>query len=186
MIFGMNIRFNPGAIPSTVHQKARDRTSNKARFKSRRPLPSRLLVIANLFFIASFSASFSASAQTETFRARLSPMPTTPQTVNEITGGGEVILTLVGNTLTIEGSFEGMSSTATAAHVHNAPPARLGPVVHTLKFTDATAGEVTAQLQLSDDQVAELKANNFYIQVHSINNPSGELRGWIFLRSHFQ
>jgi hypothetical protein len=181
MIFGKNIRFNPGAIPSAAHQKVRDRTRNKARFKSCRSLPFRLLAIASLFFIAPFSAS----AQTETFRARLSPMPTTPQTVNEITGGGEVILTLIGNTLTIEGSFERMSSTAMAAHVHNAPPARLGPVVHTLKFTDATAGEITAQLQLSDDQVAELKANNFYIQVHSMNNPSGELRGWVFLRSHF-
>ena len=186
MIFGKNIRFNPDAIPGTAHQKARDRSRTKAHFKSRRSLPFRLLVIASLFLIASFSASFSASAQTETFRARLSPMPTTPQTVNEITGGGEVILTLIGNTLTIEGSFEEMSSTAIAAHVHNAPPARLGPVVHTLKITDAIAGEITAQLQLSDAQVAELKANNFYIQIHSMNNPSGELRGWVFLRSHFQ
>jgi|TARA_B110000483_G_C18100584_1_gene505656 hypothetical protein len=182
MIFGRNIRFNPDTIRNAVHQKARDRTLNKARFKSRRFLPFRLLVIASVFFIAPFFAS----AQTETFRARLSPMPTTPQTVNEITGGGEVILTLIGNTLTVEGSFEGMSSTAMAAHVHNSPPARLGPVVHTLKFTDAAAGEITAQLQLSDDQVADLKANNFYIQVHSMNNPSGELRGWVFLSSHFQ
>lgn len=139
-----------------------------------------LMLISSLFFAPSISA------QTEVFRARLSPMPTTPQTVNEIIGEGEVILSLAGNTLTIEGSFEGMSSTATAAHVHKGPPARPGPVIHTLNITDATAGGITAQLQLSDDEIVELKANSFYIQIHSINNPAGELRGWVFLRSHFQ
>lgn len=149
-------------------------------YAARRFFAPLLMLIASLFIIPSISA------QTEVFRARLSPMPTTPQTVNEIIGEGEVILTLTGNTLTIEGSFEGMSSTATAAHVHNGPPARPGPVIHTLDITDATAGEITAQLQLSNDEVAELKANSFYIQIHSINNPAGELRGWVFLRSHFQ
>jgi hypothetical protein len=139
-----------------------------------------------LMFIASLFIMPPVSAQSEVFRARLSPMPTTPQTVNEILGKGEVILTLAANTLTITGSFEGMSSTATAAHVHNGPPARPGPVIHTLNATDAPTGEITAQLQLSDDEIAELKANNFYIQIHSINNPLGELRGWVFLRSHFQ
>lgn len=143
-------------------------------------LAPQLLLITSLFFAPI------VSAQTEVFRARLSPMPTTPQTVNEILGEGEVILTLSGNTLTVEGRFEGMSSTATAAHVHNGPPAQPGPVIHTLNISDASAGEITAQLQLSDEQIAELKANNFYIQIHSVNNPPGELRGWVFLRSHFQ
>ena len=40
--------------------------------------------------------SVNAVAQSGTFRARLSPMPTTPQTVTTITGEGEVILTLEG------------------------------------------------------------------------------------------
>lgn len=150
------------------------------RYATSRLFTTQLILIASLFFMPAISA------QTEVFRARLSPMPTTPQTVNEIIGEGEVILTLAGNTLTIEGSFEGMSSTATAAHVHNGPPARPGPVIHTLSITDDTAGEITAELQLNDDEIAELKANNFYIQIHSINNPPGELRGWVFLRSHFQ
>ena len=71
--------------------------------------------------------SVSAVAQSETFRARLSPMPTTPQTVTTITGEGEVILTLNGNTLTVTGDFAGMNSAATMAHVHNGPPAQPGP-----------------------------------------------------------
>ena len=127
----------------------------------------------------------STSLAQEVYRARLSPMPTTPQTVTEILGEGEVILTLSGNTLEVSGTFEGMSSSATGAHLHNGPPAQPGPVVHTLEIDQATGGEISATLELSDEQVTALRNNELYVQVHSENNAPGELRGWIFLRSHF-
>ena len=127
--------------------------------------------------------SVSAVAQSETFRARLSPMPTTPQTVTTITGEGEVILTLNGNTLTVTGDFAGMNSAATMAHVHNGPPAQPGPVVHQLEVTKMTGGEISAVLELTDEQVMALHNNELYIQVHSETNPPGELRGWVFARN---
>lgn len=136
------------------------------------------LLLATLLLI-----SASAQAQTETYRARLSPMPTTPQTVATITGEGEVILTLNGNMLSVSGSFSGMSSVATMAHVHNGPPAQPGPVVHQLQATAGTAGEISAELELSDAQVEALKKNELYIQIHSAINAPGELRGWIFARN---
>lgn len=126
--------------------------------------------------------SASAVAQ-ETFRARLSPMPTTPQTVTTITGEGEVILTLNGNTLTVRGNFAGMNSAATMAHVHNGPPAQPGPVVHQLEVTKMPGGEISATLELTDEQVTALRSNELYVQVHSETNPPGELRGWIFARN---
>ena len=110
-------------------------------------------------------------------------MPTTPQTVNTILGEGEVILTLNGNTLSVAGNFSGMSSAATMAHVHNGPPAQPGPVVHQLQASSSTEGEISAELELSDEQVEALKNNELYIQIHSENNAPGELRGWIFARS---
>ncbi len=122
-------------------------------------------------------------AQSETYRARLSPMPTTPQTVDTITGEGEVILTLSDNTLTVAGSFAGMNSAATMAHVHNGPPAQPGPVVHQLELTKSASGKISAVLELSDEQVTALRNNELYIQVHSETNPPGELRGWIFVRN---
>jgi len=121
----------------------------------------------------------------EVYRARLSPMPTTPQTVDEITGEGEVIATLNGSTLTVEGNFTGMSSAATAVHVHNGPPAQPGPVVHTLIVEQAPSGTISGTLELTPEQLTALANNALYLQVHSENNPAGELRGWIFLRSHF-
>ena len=125
----------------------------------------------------------SAVAQQETFRARLSPMPTTQQTVTTITGGGEVILTLEGNTLTVSGDFVGMNSAATMAHIHNGPPAQPGPVVHQLEITKMPSGEISALLELTDEQVIALNNNALYIQVHSETNPPGELRGWVFVRN---
>tara|TARA_B110000858_G_scaffold77483_1_gene89798 strand:- start:37282 stop:37614 length:333 start_codon:yes stop_codon:yes gene_type:complete len=110
-------------------------------------------------------------------------MPTTPQTVTTITGEGEVILTLDGNTLSVSGNFAGMNSAATMAHVHNGPPAQPGPVVHQLEVSKKPDGEISAILQLTDEQLTALHSNALYIQVHSETNPAGELRGWIFPRN---
>lgn len=136
----------------------------------------------SLLFGALLFIPASAMAQ-DSYRVRLSPMPTTPQTVTTITGEGEVILTLNGNTLSVSGNFAGMSSVATMAHVHNGPPAQPGPVVHQLQVSEATAGEISAELELSDEQVEALRNNELYIQIHSENNPPGELRGWIFAKN---
>lgn len=135
----------------------------------------------SLLLLTGSSLSFAQ----EVYRARLSPMPTTPQTVTEILGEGEVILTLNGNKLEVSGTFSDMSSIATSAHLHNGPPAQPGPVVHTLEIDEAIGGEISASLELTDEQVEALRNNALYVQVHSVNNAPGELRGWIFLRSHF-
>ena len=137
-----------------------------------------------LFSLSVTLVSTSVQAQ-EVYRARLSPMPTTPQTVTDITGGGEVILTLNGNALSVEGNFSGMSSATTMGHIHNGPPAQPGPVVHRLEVTAAPNGNISAELELTDEQVSTLRNNELYVQIHSENNAPGELRGWIFLRSHF-
>ena len=134
--------------------------------------------------VGSLLLSANIQAQ-EVYRARLSPMPTTPQTVTTILGEGEVILTLNDNSLTVEGNFSGMSSAATGAHIHNGPPAQPGPVIHTLEVSQSTNGSVNGTLSLSEEQIEALSNNEFYIQIHSESNPAGELRGWVFLRSHF-
>ena len=137
-----------------------------------------------LFSLSVTLVSMSVQAQ-EVYRARLSPMPTTPQSVADITGEGEVILTLNGNALSVEGNFSGISSATTMGHIHNGPPAQPGPVIHRLEVTAALSGNISAELELTDEQVTALRNNELYVQIHSENTAPGELRGWIFLRSHF-
>ncbi len=141
-----------------------------------------LLTVAMILFSVS---SPPLTAQGEVYRARLSPMPTTPQTVSSITGEGEIILTLNGNTLSVQGSFAGMGSVATMAHLHNGPPAQPGPVAAALEISRAPNGEISGEIELSDDLLTALRNNSLYVQVHSEGNPPGELRGWIFPRSQF-
>ena len=142
-----------------------------------------LSLLITTVFATFLLISATAQAQVETYRARLSPMPTTPQTVTTITGEGEVLLTLNGHTLSIQGNFKGMSSVATMAHIHNGPPAQPGPVIHQIGVSAASAGEISAELELTDQQITALRNDSLYIQIHSDNNPPGELRGWIFARN---
>ena len=126
------------------------------------------------------STSGQVSAQADAFRARLSPLPVNGGTVQTITGLGQVRATLDGNRLTVTGTYRGMSSPATAAHLHIAPPGRHGPPAQTLEVTTSPEGDIAGTVELSDQQVAALQAQSLYVQVHSEGNPAGELRGWIF------
>lgn len=124
-----------------------------------------------------------AGSRASAYRARLSPLPVTLITVSTITGGGYVQGTLDGNRLALQGAFEGMSSPATAAHIHQGPMGRPGPVIQPLAVDpspDGTDGTVSGTIELTDDQLTALRGGSLYVQVHSTENPGGELRGWIF------
>ena len=115
----------------------------------------------------------------EEFAGRLSRMPVDRATAPSISGGGEVRATLAGNALTLAATFHGMSSAATAAHIHRAPVARRGPVALALDAPAAAAGRIEQTLTLTDAQVEALRGGEFYLQIHTENNPAGELRGWL-------
>ena len=131
------------------------------------------------------ASSGRVSAQVGSFRARLSPLPVSGRTVRTITGLGQVRATLDGNRLTVTGTYQGMSSPATAAHLHFGAPGRPGPLAQPLEVTTSPEGEVTGTAELTDQQVGALQAQSLYVQIHSEDNPAGELRGWIFSTETF-
>lgn len=119
-------------------------------------------------------------AQTgEQFAGRLSRMPVDRAIAPSISGGGEARATLAGSELTIVATFAGMSSPATAAHVHHAPIARRGPVAFTLDVPAAAAGRIEQSVTLTDAQLDVLRDGRYYLQIHTDDNPGGELRGWL-------
>ena len=127
-----------------------------------------------------FSSSGQVSAQAGAFRARLSPLPVNRQTVQTIRGLGQVRATLDGNRLTVTGTYRGMSSPATAAHLHIAAPGRHGPPAQALVVSASPQGDITGTVELTNQQRDALQAQSLYVQIHSQGNPGGELRGWIF------
>jgi hypothetical protein len=116
------------------------------------------------------------------FAGRMSRMPVDRASAPSISGGGDVRATLSGSELTIVATFTGMSSPATAAHVHRAPLARRGPVAFAVDVPAATEGRIEASVTLTDEQLEALRDGLYCLQIHTGNNPRGELRGWLLPR----
>jgi hypothetical protein len=128
------------------------------------------------------SAIPAQNAQTaETFRARLSPVPINISMMSTIAGTGSLSATLTGKQLTIQGTFEGLRSPATTAQIHRAPKAIPGPAIPNLELTvtKAEKGAVSGTLELTQDQIADLRNGRLYVQIQSERAPDGNLWGWL-------
>jgi putative cell wall-binding protein len=75
----------------------------------------------------------------------------------------------------------GLSSPATAAHIHQAPSGQSGPVVVTLVTPTETAVPVNCY-PISDSLASSMKANpgGFYMNVHTESSPDGAIRGNLY------
>ena len=120
-------------------------------------------------------------AQNE-FGDKLGEVPVDRATTDMINGTGNVTATLDGNQLEVTGTFEGLGTPATAAHIHHGPPGIPGPVVFDLSVTNDVSGEVSGTIELSDEQVQLLRNREYYVQIHSEQNPDGVLRAWLWPR----
>ncbi len=123
----------------------------------------------------------SSSAQAvKTFGGRLAPMPLDLAMAVTMAGHGSVTATLTASKLTINGTFEGLRSPATVARLHkSAKPGMRGDAVLDVQVAKAVAGTVTAALDLTPQQVADLQNGRLYIQIHSERAPDGNLWGWL-------
>jgi len=124
-------------------------------------------------------AGASAEQGGNSFRGRLSAVPIDFVSVLTTQGVGSFTAVLEGNRLHIDGTFEGLNSPVTAAHVHRAFKGLRGPSVFTLTVTNDTNGRVSGSLALTDAQLDDLRSGWLYVQIHTDVNPDGHLRGWI-------
>jgi hypothetical protein len=137
------------------------------------------LAAALLFLISAIAALNAQNA--ETFRARLSPVPINISMMTTVAGNGTLTATLTGRQLTIQGTFEGLRSPATTAQIHRGPKAIPGPVIPNLELavTKAAKGTITGTLELTPDQIADLRNGQWYVQIQSERAPDGNLWGWL-------
>jgi hypothetical protein len=120
-----------------------------------------------------------ADTSVETFQARLSPLGVTNATVDTTTGIGHATATLSGSRLTIDATFEKLTGGATAANVRRGAKGIPGPVVFELDVPKASSGKINATLQLTPDQLKDLREARMYLQIHSERAPDGSIRGWL-------
>jgi hypothetical protein len=138
------------------------------------------LAFASLGVAALMLAGSAASAQSrDAYKARLSPLGVTGATVNTTTGVGSITATLSGTSLSIEGTFEGLTGNATEANVRRGPKGIPGPSIANLEVTKASSGKVSGTVALTAEQVEDLRAGRLYVQVHSERALEGSIRGWL-------
>ncbi|MBV9550787.1 MAG: CHRD domain-containing protein [Alphaproteobacteria bacterium] len=126
-------------------------------------------------------------ARAADYQTNLGPMPLDDETKAVIAGRGDATARYDGKTLTVKGSFHGLPSSATEAHLflseHIGVPGRQAL---DLTVTKATSGSLSGSFNLTPEQANALRLGHLYIQVNSEKappgyswGPKGTLWGWL-------
>ena len=123
---------------------------------------------------------------TETYTTRLASENEVPPV--DAPGMGSATAELSGTTVVVTGSFSGLSSDYRASHLHRGGAAVNGPVFQPLDPTldadmrggtfEASRNTYTIRQSLADS----LRAGLVYVNVHTVDNPSGAVRGQLRVR----
>lgn len=122
---------------------------------------------------AAESGGKSGKGDNGTVTARLSGDKQVPPVETKASGKSTI---KVDNDKSVSGKVTVEDMTPTAAHIHQGPPDKDGPVIIPLNKTAKNTFSVPANTKLTDDQYAAFKEGNLYINVHSKKYPSGEVR----------
>ena len=106
------------------------------------------------------------------------PVPTVASTgTGTLTGTYDVNT----NSLQYNVTWSGLTAMASAAHFHGPAlaGATAGPVVSFTLNNNGVAGSATGTTTLTDTQEQDLLGGKWYVNVHTPNNPPGEIRGQV-------
>jgi hypothetical protein len=131
--------------------------------------------------VAGILMALGAAAQSPiTFKTRLAPVALDAAMKSTIAGEGSVTAVLAGTKLTVSGTFEGLKSPATMAHIHQGSATGVrGPKILDLAVSKDMKGNLSGSLDLTPEQVDALKKGKWYVQIHSEKAPEGNLWGWL-------
>lgn len=100
-------------------------------------------------------------------------------TITDAYGVSNLALNATLDSLLFNVQFADLSGVATAAHIHNANPGVDGSVL--VNLTEFINGNrITGKVAVSLDMVTALLEGATYLNVHTTDNPSGEIRGQIY------
>ena len=84
---------------------------------------------------------------------------------------------LIGNELTYNITYSGLSSPATAAHIHGpADTNGIAGVLPPLTGTLGTSGTLVGKFVLPESQLTNVIDEMTYMNIHTTNNQGGEIR----------
>jgi hypothetical protein len=131
-------------------------------------------------FAALLTGAAPSAVAAERYQIHISPMPFNDATHSVMTGKGTATATLDGETLTVAGTFAGLASEATKAHLAvSRGPGIPGTTVFELVVSPDVAGKITGKVTLRASQLAALKSGRLYVRIDTVKVPSGTLWGWL-------
>jgi hypothetical protein len=120
------------------------------------------------------------TAASMTFNMQLSGAQEVPANGSTATASVTVVLDRTTGAVTVNGTFSGLSSNGTVAHIHG--PAAVGqsaaPIVP-LMVSPSTSGTVTGSGMMNATNMNDMLGGMTYVNIHSTNFPDGEIRAQI-------
>ena len=111
--------------------------------------------------------------------ANLTGAQETPAVTTNATGLGSFTLSQNLEKLKFRVAFAGLSSAVTGAHFHTGAVGASGPVVVSL-LTYVTGNVLEGEITPTVAFLTALSQGQIYINIHTTNNPNGEIRGQLF------
>ena len=135
-------------------------------------------LIKSLICCFVLAIAFAGAARGETFYAYLSSAQEVPTNTSTGTGYARIVVNESALTVSWTVVFNGLSSNQTGSHLH--APAAIGAnsgVAINFPAIGGTSGTITGSGSITATQIAQIRAHQGYINIHSANFGGGEIRG---------
>src|SRR5271168_3722611 len=122
--------------------------------------------------------AFAGPAFAEKLKATLTGASEVPPNTSAGTGTADIDFDPATKKLSWKLTYSGLSGPATAAHFHG--PAESGKNAGVaVAIPNATSSPAEGSATLTDAQAADLMAGKYYVNIHTKDNPGGEIRGQV-------
>ncbi|SAL13221.1 CHRD domain-containing protein [Caballeronia humi] len=129
--------------------------------------------------VLSALTSAGAFADTVALKANLQPSSEVPPRVSKGHGVVEANFDTTSKTLTWTATYSELSGPVTMAHFHGPAPVGQNAKPQIPVDKGALASPMKGQATLTDQQITDLMAGQWYFNIHTAENPSGEIRGQV-------
>jgi CHRD domain-containing protein len=123
--------------------------------------------------VISTGCSTTAAEKNQGMKIKLAGDQEVPPVKTAASGGGTI---LISSDKSVSGSVTTTGVEGTAAHIHEGPAGKNGPIIIPLTKGADNTWSVPAGAKLTDAQYASYQAGNLYVNVHSAANKGGEIR----------
>ncbi|MFC0398237.1 CHRD domain-containing protein [Paraburkholderia rhizosphaerae] len=123
--------------------------------------------------------SCAAFADTVELKADLEPSSEVPPRVSHGRGALDATFDTATQSLRWTVTYEGLSGPATAAHFHGPAPVGQNAGIVIPIDKKGLPSPIKGSATLTEQQVTDLMAGQWYFNVHTAQNPMGEIRGQV-------